>query len=56
MIYVGVQNLVAVPQKQGWSWAQISIILLHEKNRFTLIKPQMKRKVVIIFWVLRLFQ
>ena len=45
------QNFAAAPQKEGWSHAQILIILLHEKN--PLIKPQMKRKLVI-FWDLKL--
>ena len=48
-VYVAVQNFVTEPQKEGWSRAQISIILLHEKKRakFPLIKPQMKRKLAI---------
>ena len=31
-VYVAVQNFAAVPQKEDWSRAQISIILLHEKK------------------------
>ena len=31
-VYVAVQNFAAAPQKEGWSCAQISIILLHEKK------------------------
>ena len=30
-VYVAVQNFVAAPQKEGWSHAQISIILLYVK-------------------------
>ena len=30
-VYVAVRNFAAAPPKQGWSRAQISIILLHEK-------------------------
>ena len=57
------QNFVAAPQREDWSRAQISIILLDEKKKkkkkkkkkssFPLIKAQMKRKLVI-FWVLKL--
>ena len=32
------QNFAAAPQKEGWSRAQISIILLHYKASFPLIK------------------
>ena len=32
-VYVAVQNFAAAPQKEGWSGAQILIILLHEKKR-----------------------
>ena len=47
------QNFAAVPPKEGWSRAQISIILLHgKKSSFPLIKPQIKRKLVI-FWALK---
>ena len=31
-IYVAVQNFAVAPPKEGWSRAQISIILLHEKK------------------------
>ena len=31
-VLVVVQNFAAAPQKEGWSHAQILIILLHEKN------------------------
>ena len=32
-VYVAVQNFAAAPQKEGWSRAQISIMLLHEKKQ-----------------------
>ena len=32
-VYVAVQNFAAVPQNEGWSRAQISIILLHKKRQ-----------------------
>ena len=32
-VYVAVQNFPAAPQKESWSRAQISIILLHEKKQ-----------------------
>ena len=55
-VYVAVQKFAAVPPKEGWSRAHISIILLHEKKKkasFPLINPQMTRKLAIC-WVLKL--